>query len=614
MIIALAGHVDHGKTSLVHALSGVNTDRLEEEKRRGLTIDLGFAYIDEGRVGFVDVPGHHKFIHNMVAGIASDQTAMLVIAADDGPMLQSKEHLDILGLLGVNQGMVVMTKTDRVTDERRVACEEEIRALVENTFLAASPIFQTSIESTDSFAALKAHINQLAAENDPTHDGLFRLAIDRRFTVKGSGVVVTGTIHNGTVKVDDSLFHFPSGSSVRVRGLRAQDKNVDTASQGERCAINLSGLDLDDLDRGDWLSLVPTRPYQEVTIDLRVLGEFPRAIKQWTPVHIYHATSHARGHIALLDGNRLQPGQQAAVDLILDTPLAVQSGDQIIIRDHGLDTTLGGGKVIYANVEPTPRRRNHERLETVKAFATGDAQSTLIELLDAQQTPNLTGFKAFWQLDDARLDQLLTVGQALKLNDHIIAKTRLGALAKATLDEVTNHQKENPDSPGLKENDIAGVPQIFRTQVLGALVKTGKLKLTGGIYSAVGHTAALPPDLALRYDALKPKLDSPQPPSTGDLAKAWNMPLKDLEVQMRELGRRGLLVYIADHRYYLPIQLQAIVGIVQQMARAAPFTVREFRDKTGIGRNVAIDILEYFDSKGFTRRQENHRVLLRDTL
>ncbi|MGK0258536.1 MAG: selenocysteine-specific elongation factor, partial [Candidatus Azotimanducaceae bacterium] len=217
MIIALAGHVDHGKTSLVHALSGVNTDRLEEEKRRGLTIDLGFAYIDEGRIGFVDVPGHHKFIHNMVAGVASDQTAMLVIAADDGPMPQSKEHLDILGLLGVNQGMVVMTKTDRVTEERCEACEQEIRALVENTFLATSPIFQTSIENAESYEPLKAHINQLAAENDPASDGLFRLAIDRRFTVKGSGVVVTGTIHNGTVKVDDSLFHFPSGSSVRVR-------------------------------------------------------------------------------------------------------------------------------------------------------------------------------------------------------------------------------------------------------------------------------------------------------------------------------------------------------------------------------------------------------------
>lgn len=614
MIIALAGHVDHGKTSLVHALSGVNTDQLEEEKRRGLTIDLGFAYIDDGNIGFVDVPGHHKFIHNMVAGIASDQVAMLVIAADDGPMPQSKEHLDILQLLGVTGGLVVMSKCDRVSPARQDECRTEIKSLLTGSFLAQAPVFATSIENPESYKIVLAHIRDLATKFEQPSEGMFRLAIDRRFTVKGSGVVVTGTVHDGTVRVDEQLHLFPSNKQARVRGLRAQDQQVQTASQGERCAINLTGISLEEISRGDWLSATPASPYCEVTLELQVLQDFPRPIKQWTPVHVYHATSHVRGHIALLDQHRLNPGDRTLVDVVLDEAIAVQSGDQIVVRDHGLDTTLGGGRVVYASTTQTPRRRNHQRLAQVHAFAKGDPKDALTELLANQHTPNITDFRAFWQLDDQQTTALLNQCSALMLNNHIIAKSHLGNLAKAGLDEMTGHAKANPDSMGLKENDFTSLPNVFASQVLGALVKTGKLAVNAGVYTPTDHQASLPSELARRYDQLKDVLNSLQPPSSGDLAKTWNVPLKDLEAQMRDLSKRGLLVYICDHRYFLPSQIQAIADRVKAMATKTPFTVREFRDATGIGRNVAIDLLEYFDGKGFTRRQDNHRMLLRDTL
>lgn len=614
MIVALAGHVDHGKTSLVRALTGVNTDRLAEEQRRGLTIDLGFAYLDDGSIGFVDVPGHHKFIHNMVAGIASDQSAMLVIAADDGPMPQSREHLDILGLMGLKQGVIVMTKCDRASPARQDECEAEIRTLVAHSFLADAPVFRTSIEDTDSTSRLLSHLKTQGASHHTEDEGAFRLAIDRAFVVKGSGVVVTGTVHEGKLQNDDSLHLFPSGTTVRVRGLRTQNRETDIAVRGDRCAINLSGVELKDITRGDWLSSVAVNGYPEVTLELTVLKNFPRAVKQWTPVHVYHATSHAQGHIALLDEKRLTAGERAMVDLVLDTPLAVQSSDQIILRDQGLDTTLGGGRVVYASTRPTPRRRNHQRLQQVQAFASGDADAALGKLLTENHTPNLTEFKGFWRLNDAEMKSLLADHNALPLNDHIISRAYLGTLANACLKEAVDNARTNPDRLGLKENEFQSIPRIFAPQVLAALVKTEKLTHNNGVYAPRAHEASLPPELAKRYELLKPQLDTSQPPSSGDLAKAWSMPLKDLEQEMRELSRRGLLIFIAEHRYYLPQQVQRIAEQVKTMASKAPFTVREFRDATGIGRNVAIDLLEYFDSKGFTRRQDNHRVILRDKL
>ncbi len=613
MIITLAGHVDHGKTSLVNALTGVNTDRLAEEQARGLTIDLGFAYIDDGKIGFVDVPGHQKFIHNMVAGVAADQFALLVIAADDGPMPQSKEHLEILSLVGVQRGVVVMTKCDRVAPERLDVCEREIRKLVSASFLDGADIYRTSIEQPDSCQKLLEFLR--ATENDERANlsEPFRLAIDRSFSVKGSGLVVTGTAHSGSIKNGTELVHFPSGERVRVRGLRIQNKATQLAKRGDRSAINITGLDLANVGRGDWLISNPIPQYREITIELNVLKDFPRAIKQWTPVHVYHATSHTTAHIALHQGSRMAPGNSRLVDLICDESLPVCHDDQLVIRDHGLDTTLGGGRVIFAQERISQRRRTPGRLATLTAYSQPSASACCKALLDKQAFA-IDEFRELWQLTDNQTEEILSQHGALALAGFAIGKSALGEYAKSIVERITDHLTANPSSRGLKVDAFDDTPKPVLEQVLSALVQANRLQVVNGVYGLPSHQAALPQELQNLWKRAEKALNDPQPPSSGDLAKAWQQPQPEVQKALKELAKRGHLIQISDHRFYLPNVLNRIATQVAAMAKTSPFTVREFRDSTGIGRNVAIDILEYFDSRGFTRREENQRKLLRNQL
>ena len=282
MIVTLAGHVDHGKTSLIRQLTGKDTDRLAEEKRRGLTIDLGFAYLEVGGVtlGFVDVPGHHRFIHNMVAGVAALQHALLVVAADDGPMPQSREHLQILELLGLSNGVVALTKCDRVGSDRLADARAEVQRLVADTFLHEAPVITTSAVSGDGFDTLRTHLVQAAGQHAAQDDGgAFRLAVDRAFLLKGVGLVVTGMVHAGTLRLDEELHVFPSGARGRVRDLRVQDRPSNLARRGDRAAINLAGVDPAAVRRGHWLCAVPEPGSRSLIVDLRVLDDFPRSVR-----------------------------------------------------------------------------------------------------------------------------------------------------------------------------------------------------------------------------------------------------------------------------------------------------------------------------------------------
>ncbi|MEZ7819182.1 MAG: selenocysteine-specific translation elongation factor [Pseudomonadales bacterium] len=605
MIITLAGHVDHGKTSLVKALTGVETDRLEEEKKRGLTIDLGFAYIDEGDIGFVDVPGHHKFIHNMVAGVASHQHALMVIAADDGPMPQSREHLEILRLIGVNEGTIALTKCDRVDDARIADCLGEIRNLVGASFLENAEVFQTSIENPVSTAQLLSHLrNQANPDHAVQNEKPFRLAIDRSFTVRGAGLVVTGTVHSGTVKLDQQLTHYPSGKKIRIRGIRAQDKEVTQSTPGDRCALNITGID--EVERGDWIIQQPSQGYKNLTIKLEANKDFPRAIKNWTPIHIYHATSHSTGRLATL--HRLDPDTLIA-DILCDEPLACHQGDRIVIRDQSLDLTLGGGKVIYADNDNQSRRNDAKRLSKLKAHTDNGPEQCLDQLLNEGPT-NLAEFADFWHLGDEQFQAISGEKNLHQAGDMAITETHWTKLKVSVVDFTSNAKSEQ----GLKENEFAQVPALFRQMLLNELVNEKALEYTGGVYKLQGAKIDLPAPLLNLWERLEKVLNAKQPPSTGDLSKSMHKPQQDLERSMNELVKRGLLVNIAGHRYYLPKQLIEIAEDIKLLVARNPetkaFTVREFRDHTGIGRNVAIDVLEYFDGKGFTRRQENQRIVL----
>ena len=617
MIVALAGHVDHGKTSIVHALTGVDTDRLAEEKQRGLTIDLGFAYVDiqGSRIGFVDVPGHRRFVHNMVVGVAARQYALLVVAADDGVMPQSREHLQIMRLLGLRHGAVVLNKIDRVPNSRIAQVQRDIRALAAGSFLADAEIVPLSCKAGTGIADLRQHLGCAAASHAATeHDrgSPFRLAVDRAFTVQGSGVVVTGTVVSGQARIDDRLVLANSGAPVRIRGLHVQNAAATSTGAGDRAAVNLAGVDIGAVGRGDWLCEPAARdPISQFALALTMADDFPRSLKHNTPVHVYHAASHSQAHVLLLDSAPLTAGTQAIVDVACHDLLHVKVGDRLVLRDHGLEHTLGGGHVI--DCAAAPQRRSRARRERLAAIQIDDPTATLAAL--ARQGPVQTAlFAKHWNWTPQDVESAgKRIGLRL-LHTHLLnadLAERTGAAIRTTLAE---HHRAHPDSAGLAEHDIhaSDATKAAKHLLLTTLVQAGTLRLENGRYALAGHQATIPADVLRLFRDVETTLDSLQPPSLGDIAKRLKRPFAAFQRQMRALPAFGLAVRISDNRYYLPNRLLALADIALQLDAAGPFTVRQFRDAAKMGRNAAIEVLEHFDASGFTRRQGDTRKVTGD--
>ena len=609
MIITLAGHVDHGKTTLVRALTGVDTDRLAEEKARGLTIDLGFAYTEH--LGFVDVPGHQKFIHNMVAGVAADQHALLVIAADDGPMPQTQEHLEILSLIGVTQGTVALTKCDLVSPERLSSCQQEISQLTQNTFLQQAPIFQTGAEDATCYTKLGDHLLRQAANHENIQDTTcFRLAIDRAFTIKGAGVVVTGTVHSGEILEGQPVYHFPSGKALRVRSMRVEDQPAARSSRGDRCALNLVGASLEDLKRGDWITAQPTQGVCSMTIRLDKASSFNRPLKHWMPVHAYHATRHSTARMALFAE---APDQQIWAEVVCDTPMACHRGDRLVLRDQALDATLGGGEVLFVSKTQVNRRNTLEHRKLVSAYGASDAAQTFQTLL-AQLQLRMNTFQSVWNLTDETTTALFAMQETEKFGDLVVRTEQWQEALDRCLEKIASATATTGPQDGLLSSDIDEVAKPLRQPALEALTKAGKITKRGGEYFMAQAEPSLPPELLRTWQQVEPLLDQLQAPSCGDLAKQLDRPLALLERSLLELSKTGRLTHLGNHRFYLPRRLQEIAGLVQTMTQESPqgtMTVKGFRDRSGIGRNVAIDVLEFFDGKGFTRRQGNERIVVR---
>ena len=616
MIVTLAGHVDHGKTSLVRAITGVETDTLREERQRGLTIDLGFAYAVDGTdsgavLGFVDVPGHHRFIHNMVAGVASMQYALLTVAADDGPMPQSREHLQILELTGVRRGLVALTKCDRVSPERVGAAEREISALVTGTFLEDAPVIRTSAQTGSGVAELTralwaAHREQELRDSS----GQFRLAVDRAFNVRGTGLVVTGTVHAGSVVRNQELVVFPTGDKARVRGIRAQNRQVDSAGAGDRTALNLAGLDLDRIGRGCWLTEAPCPGHRNFAVDLNVVDDFPRTVKHWLPVHAYHATSHSTARLALLRPGRLEPGQAGDVELVTDEPLSARHGDHVVLRDQGLDRTLGGGRVL-TDLPPSSRRRSVVRLARIAAFKQTGARPIFKALLDLGPVEPKP-LQHTLGLSHSQLDETLAGLDVGRHADEVISRALWADWCRTAVEFIERFQAAHPESTGVRPNQLpAGIPGRYRIELLNGLVADTALGATAGTYHPPRHVASLPAAEQALLKRVNALLDVDQAPSVGDLARQLDMPFTKLDSGLKNLAKRGLLAQVSAKRYYRPQRLTRIAGYAAGLAERAPFTVREFRDATGIGRNVAIEVLEYFDGKGVTRRAGDTRSVVK---
>ncbi len=628
MIVATAGHIDHGKSLLVRILTGVDTDRLPEEKRRGLSIDLGFAYADLGDgavTGFVDVPGHERFVRNMLAGVGGIDCALLIVAADDGPMPQTEEHLAILDLLGVSRGCVALTKIDRVAPERVQEVTGLTETLLEGTSLAAAPVFPVSGLTGDGVDALRSHLAEIAAAL-PTRSrgGGFRLAIDRCFTLPGAGLVVTGTVFAGRAESGDHLVLVPTGREVRVRRIHAQNAEAPEGAAGQRCAVNITaaGLTRDDITRGDWLAAAHS---QTRRLDARI--RIPTAAKgpfaHWTPVHLHLGATDIPGRVALLEQRSLDPGADGLAQIITDRPLGALYGDRFILRDQSGRRTLAGGRVIDP-FSPARGRARPERLAMLARMEEEDPEVALAALLEAAsegldlspfaQARNLTGNEAtaLWQAVP-----MVRVGRPEAPAG--ITLTHRDRLAESTLARIGNWHRERPGEPGPDENQLRRLlsprphPAVF-SAILLAMLEDGRLAREGAALRLPTHRAALAGDENILWTVMKPLLEAEDllPPRVRELAEALEKPPQEIERFLFRAARLGLVFPVARNRFFLPQTIHRLAEIAAGLADGAnegAFSAAAFRDASGIGRNVTIQVLEYFDKVGLTRRVGDAREL-----
>ncbi len=632
MIVATAGHIDHGKTLLVKALTGIDADRLPEEKQRGLTIDLGFAYLPlEGgsTIGFVDVPGHERFIRNMLAGVSGIDLALLIVAADDGPMPQTEEHLAILDILDIRRGAVVITKTDRVDKQRIEEVIDDTHVLLAGTSLEDATIFEVSALKGTGIPELRAFLED-AARNTPSRitSGGFRLAIDRNFLLKGAGLVVTGTVFAGETRPDDRLMITPGEHEVRVRSLHAQNHESKSGAAGQRCALNLTGrgIDKDTISRGDWL-VAPglNSPTRRFDARLKILSTETRPLRHWTPVHVHAGAAALTGRVALLENRSISPGEAALVQIVLDSPTALVFGDRFVIRDQSARRTIGGGRVIDP-FAPGRGRRTADRLKLLMATDREVPAEALQAMCDA--APGGISAERFAVARNLSLEDVSNIAADAGL---IIASTGSAGTALTSknwddlrsriVQSIAAHHSGTSDSPGMsiEELHVAVGPLTSRSLLEAAaadLVSTGKVVAQGGLLREAGHQVELPPQDAKLWDKVRPALEAEagRPPSVPDLATSIGMDARRLEQFLIKLGRQGLAVQVSRNRFMTPAMIRELAGVAEGVARSSSnqrFTARSFRDETALGRNLTIEVLEFFDRSGFTRRIGDERTVVK---
>ena len=632
MIIGTAGHIDHGKTALVRALTGVDTDRLPEEKARGITLDLGYAYqpIASGAIlGYVDVPGHERLVHSMVAGAAGIDCVILVVAADDGPMPQTREHLQVLDLLGLDHGLVALTKIDRVSSERVAQVESQIRALLHGTGLAAAPIFPVNALSGDGIPALQRHLETIAARLPPRRNGgRFRLAVDRSFSIAGAGTVVTGLVLDGRVQVGDRLLVSPAGLAARVRGIHAQNQPAQQGLAGQRCALNLADLHREAVGRGD-LVLDPDLhlPTRRLDVQVRVLGTEAGPLKHWIPVHCHLGAAHGTGRLAVLDGEAIAPGTAGLAQLVLDADLAAVRGDRFILRDQSARRTLAGGWVL--DPEPPARgRRRPARLALLAALAEPDTLTAAVAALElAAQGLDLDRLRRRWNLDQATTSAIIDRPGCVRIDTAagplLFAQPHWQALAQRVIDALRAAHQEHPDQLGPDRERLRRIagPAMTRPS-FGALLETlaaqGEIVRAGPWIHLPDHAVRLADsDEQLWRDGISPLLNTKpfDPPRVRDLARALEQEEDSIRQLLKRLAAMGEVERVAHDHYFTSAAVADLAAIALRLSESAgEARAAEFRDAIGTGRKLAIQILEYFDRIGYSRRiGDGHRVF-RDSL
>jgi selenocysteine-specific elongation factor len=635
MIIGTAGHVDHGKTSLVRALTGVDTDRLKEEKARGMSIDLGFAYLAApqgteagGVLGFVDVPGHERFVHNMLAGAAGIDFALLVVAADDGVMPQTREHLAILDLLGIATGLVALTKIDLVPPARRREVAAEIAELLAGTSLARAELVEVSTASGEGLEALRDRLFAAAATVRREHpDGRFRLAVDRCFTLPGAGTIVTGTVLSGSVAVGDRVIISPGGRVARVRSLHAQNRAAETGRVGERCALNLAGEGIDRraVARGDVVFDPDLHaPTERIDALLRLLPSATKPLRQGLPARLHHAAAEIGVRLLPLGRDGIAPDGTGWVQLALDRPIAAAAGDRFIVRDAAARHTLGGGR--FVDLRP-PQRRRHapERLAQLRALAQPDPAQALAGLVGGPPFyVELTGFARDRALDPKEIaalaDRLGLVRFGAAEAVYALSAPRWTGLSRDLVKQLGVCHAEHPDMRGIARDRLRTalqpvLPQPVFAAALQALTRRGDIAVDGAWVRLAAHRPRLTEAQEALYTRLRPLIGGKErfrPPRVRDIAGRLAVPENVVRQVLKLAARQGRVDEVAPDHFFLPGTIAEIVAIAQAIVAVksgGQFTAADLRDRLDNGRKVAIQILEFLDRHGVTVRRGDLRSI-----
>jgi len=626
VIVGTAGHIDHGKTALLQALTGQAGDRRREERERGMTIDLGYLYaaLEPGAAltGFIDVPGHERFTHNMLAGAQGIDLVLLVVAADDGVMPQTREHLAIVELLGIARAIVAITKCDRVEPARVETVREQVRTLLGPGPYAAAPLIALSSVTGHGVDTLRQALLEAQREvQQRSQTGGFRLSIDRAFSVPGAGIVVTGTAVSGVVAVGDTLRLGPLDKTVRVRGLHAQNQPADLAMAGQRVALNLSGerLALEQMHRGQWLTAEWLyAPTQRLDIDFQLLPGEPRAFEHFQPVHVHIGTQDVTGRVALLEGSSLVPGERMFAQILLNSPVQAVTGDPLILRDHSAQRTVGGGRVLDP-FAPSRHRRSPERLAQLQALTASHRLEDVLPMLLANSETGLDPQTLERQFNQPRANWSLPA-------DVLLIETRQSPVLFSSLrwqtlqDEVLQHlarfhqlepDQMGPDRDRLRRFAGSALDRSTFLSLLDHLLSDGTIAASGPWLHLPEHQVRLSEADEALWQQLQPQFDAAgfDPPWVRDLGH------DEIAVRLllRKMARLGLVHQVVRDLFYTDATIHRLAAMLLQLASDNPvIQVSAFRDAVGLGRKRSIQILEYFDRLGLTRRFGDRRQIRLD--
>ena len=630
IIVGTAGHIDHGKTALVKALTGIDTDRLKEEKERGISIELGFAFLrlEEGiTLGIVDVPGHERFVKTMLAGVGGIDLVILVIAADEGVMPQTREHLHICQLLGIRRGLVALTKKDLVDPDWLDLVTEEIRTALVGTFLEDAPILPVSALSGEGLGELRDAIASLATETHPRQgDGIARLPIDRVFTIRGFGTVVTGTLWSGSLGIGDEVALLPRDLRSRIRRLQVHNESVERASAGQRTAVNLPGIETEQIDRGDLLCLANTLPVSSsLEATLSLLSDTAKPLTNRARVRFHLGTAEILARVIVLDREEVNPGEEAYVHLRLERPTSALPQDRYVLRSYSPASTIGGGTILDPS-PPLKRRRRPEVVAHLQILEQGSPRDRLLELLKSSSANPLplATLRSLGGLDPGHLEEhvrdLLESGKIVSLKgregEAYLHREIYEDLRGTIVSQLKAFHTQNPLREGISKEELRSrvarrVSAPLFTHLLTDLTEVGDVAQDRDRVRLTAHR----PQLSAAEAALQERLETLYrtaglQPSTMDAAfKAAGADRKVTQAVFFRLVEQGTLIKIKDDLYlHREAYEQGKSLLLAHLARHRSISVPTFKDLLGVTRKHAIPFLEHFDQVKITRRAGDERV------